>query len=159
MNDIEKYIFINKEDDSTISKVEKEKIEKTFTKEKQEANAAEQQIKEYIKKVNTNEKNALVPPRVKPGEPIICQACGNPITIKDLNKDPKIAKKEVKWQMHNNCMEYRKYEADKFTRGLLEDRNREINKLNRERRRIEEAKKLKQESKPMNMIDWLNNKS
>ena len=71
---------------------------------------------------NEKGQNWMLPEPPKPGELIYCNICGKPMYPKDFSKDPKIRKREFKWQQHNLCQENMFLQCDLQTPGLLSER-------------------------------------
>jgi hypothetical protein len=71
---------------------------------------------------NQKGQNWMIPAPPKPGEIIHCRLCGEPMYPKDFSKDPKIRKREFKWQQHFACEQRMFDECDLQTPGLLSER-------------------------------------
>lgn len=66
----------------------------------------------------------------KRGELIYCQWCGKPMYPQDFSKDPKIRKREFKWQIHYACEQKIWDFADRQTPGLLGERQGSLGSAN-----------------------------
>ena len=87
-----------------------------------------EQLAQYVANNSENKDiNLGPPPPPKPGELIYCQWCGKPMYPEDFSKDPKIRKREFKWQIHYACEQQIWAEADRQTPGLLGERAGKIN--------------------------------
>lgn len=58
------------------------------------------------------------------GEPMICQYCGKIIYPDDFSKDALQRKLEFKWHLHPQCKQAMEDEADRFTPGLISERQK-----------------------------------
>ena len=76
----------------------------------------------YIKNVDLNKRNSMIPKPPKPGELMYCQICGKVMYPKDFSTDVKIRKYEFKWHIHKSCEEKMFGLADRNTPGLLAER-------------------------------------
>lgn len=70
-----------------------------------------------------------VPPKPKPGEPIICQYCSEIIYPSQFSEDSFQRKFEFKWHLHPWCKEAMISQADRGTPGLIEERKRAARQL------------------------------
>ena len=71
---------------------------------------------------NEKGQNWMLPEPPKPGELIYCNICGKPMYPKDFSKDPKIRKREFKWQIHYACQEKMSALCDINTPGVIAER-------------------------------------
>ena len=81
----------------------------------------------YLKNVNMDQKNSAVPKPPKPGEMMYCQQCGRPMPPESFSKSELIRRREFKWQMHHACMMELQNRCDRYTPGLLSERNQRGN--------------------------------
>lgn len=82
------------------------------------------------------EKDAMVPPKPKKGEYIVCQFCRTIIHPTQLSSDPKKREKELKWHIHDRCRLSVLDNLDKQTPGLLRER-RMLEKMNAPEKKVE----------------------
>lgn len=66
--------------------------------------------------------NYMLPAPPAPGQIIYCHTCGKPMLPQDFNTDPKIRKREFKWQQHWECIQSCFDRCDLETPGLLAER-------------------------------------
>lgn len=67
-------------------------------------------------------KGVNTPPKLKKGEYAFCQMCGKKILPSQLSKNKDVARRQLKWRVHNECW-YNSFDmCDRGTPGLLSER-------------------------------------
>lgn len=63
-----------------------------------------------------------LPPKPNKGEYVYCQMCGNKILPNQLSTYKPLAKKQLKWRVHNDCWFASFDHCDRLTPGLIGER-------------------------------------
>ena len=71
---------------------------------------------EFLKNIDNNKKDSMVPPRPNPGELMYCQMCKKPILPEHFSKDKRQRQFELKWHIHPECHKQIHFELDKLAR-------------------------------------------